>query len=177
MITIRRASSADAAPLAILAEGTFRDTFAADNSPADMDIHCSRNFSAEIQLKELSDPLRVSILAAVDEKLVGFAQLLLRRPVRCLSSKHPAELNRLYVLGEWHGRRVAHQLMNAVLSTAAEKKTDHVWLGVWERNPRAMAFYRKFGFEVVGEQRFVLGRQPQRDLLMAVQINASSSAT
>ena len=177
MITIRRASFADAAPLAVLAERTFRDTFAADNSPADMDLHCSQNFSAEIQLREISDPRRVSILAAVDEKLVGFSQLLLRRPVPCLNSRHPAELNRLYVLGEWHGRRVAHQLMDAVLSTAAQQDSDHVWLGVWERNPRAMAFYGKFGFEVVGEQRFVLGRQPQRDLLMAVEINAPSSAT
>ena len=59
--------------------------------------------------------------------------------------------------------------MAAVLSAAAQANCDHVWLGVWERNPKAIAFYRKFGFEVIGEHRFVLGRDPQRDLVMALQ--------
>jgi len=176
MVTIRRATFADAASLAALGERTFRDTFADDNSPQNMDIHCSKNFSAEIQLSELSNPLRVTILAEVDESLVGFAQVLLRSATHCLSSKSPSELNRLYVLREWHGRRVAHELMKAVLSTAAHTKSDHVWLGVWERNQKAIAFYRKFGFDVIGEHRFVLGREPQRDLVMAVQINGPSSA-
>ena len=176
MVKIRPATFADAAPLAALAERTFRDTFADENSQEDMNIHCANNYSSEIQLRELSDPLRVTILAEVDESLAGFAQLLLRSATHCLSSNSPSELNRLYVLREWHGRRVAHELMNAVLSTAAQRKSEHVWLGVWERNPKAIAFYRKFGFAVISEHSFVLGTEPQRDLVMSVQINAPSTA-
>jgi diamine N-acetyltransferase len=176
MIVIRRAILTDAAALAGLAERTFRDTFAGDNSQADMDLHCSQNFSAEIQLSELADSQRLTILAEVDGHLAGFAQLVLRSAAQCLDSRGPSELNRLYVLGQWHGRGVARELMNAVLATAAEAQSEHVWLGVWERNPRAIAFYHKFGFKVIGEHRFVLGSEPQRDLVMALQIDVPLSA-
>lgn len=66
--------------------------------------------------------------------------------------------------------------MAAVLAAAAEAKSTELWLGVWERNPRAIAFYRKFGFEVIGEHRFVLGRDPQRDLVMARRVDTVAPA-
>jgi diamine N-acetyltransferase len=176
MITLRRATVADAASLAVLAERTFRDTFAGGNSPQDMDTHCAEKFSAEIQTRELADPRRVTLLAEAGETPAGFAQLVLGNAPRCLSCAHPAELNRFYVLGQWHGRGLAQELMAAVLSAAARARSDHVWLGVWERNSRAIAFYRKFGFEVIGEHRFVLGRDPQRDLVMARRIDAPVAA-
>lgn len=176
MTTIRNANLADAAPLAALAERTCRETFAVANSAENMDIHCARSFSPEIQFGELSDPLRVTMLAEIEATPVAFAQLRLRSPTRCLSSEPPCELNRLYVLSEWHGRRVAQQLMEAILARAAQEQADYLWLGVWERNPKAIAFYRKFGFDVVGEHRFELGTDPQLDLIMAVRIKDSSCA-
>lgn len=172
MITLRRATVADAARLAVLAERTFRDTFTGENSPQDMETHCAENFSTEIQMSELADPQRITLLAEAGETAAGFAQLVLGSAPECLSCARPAELNRLYLLGAWHGRGVAQELMAAVLSAAAQANCDHVWLGVWERNPKAITFYRKFGFEVIGEHRFVLGRDPQRDLLMALRIEA-----
>lgn len=175
MVTIRRATEADAAALAALAEHTFRDTFAGENSREDMQIHCAKSYSAELQLREVLDPQRVTLLAEVDGSLAGFAQLLLRSATHSLSSDNPSELNRLYVLSKWHGLGVARDLMGAVLSTAARKKSGHVWLGVWERNEKAIAFYRKFGFVVIGAHDFVLGTDAQRDLVMAVQVNAPSS--
>lgn len=176
MITLRRAHSADAPVLAALAEATFRETFAADNSDEAMDVHCSGSFGPQRQLAEISDPLRVTIVAEAGASMIGFAQLRLRRPAPCFNSERPCELNRIYVCGEWHGRRVAHQLMREVLSTAAQTNALHVWLGVWERNRRAIAFYRKFGFEVVGEHSFVLGREPQRDIIMLAPVDAASSS-
>lgn len=172
---IRPANLADAAVLAALAERTFRETFAVANSAADMESHCARSFSPEIQRAELSDPSRVTILAEVGETPVAFAQLRSRSPTSCLAAERPAELNRLYVLSEWHGRGVAQQLMEAILARAAQEQADYLWLGVWERNPKAIAFYRKFGLDVVGEHRFVLGTDPQLDLIMAVAISAASA--
>ncbi len=173
--TLRRATVADAAALAVLAERTFRDTFAGANSPQDMETHCAENFSMDIQRSELADPQRVTLLAEAGETAAGFAQLVLGNAARCLRCALPAELNRLYVLGEWHGRGVAQELMAAALAAAARAGCDQLWLGVWERNPKAIAFYRKFGFEVIGEHRFVLGRDPQRDLVMAVRLDAAAA--
>jgi len=176
VVTIRRANEADAASLAALAEHTVRDTFSGENSHQNMEIHCARSYSAEIQLRELSGPLRITMLAEVDGSLAGFAQLLLRSTTHSLSSDSPCELNRLYVLRKWHGRGVARELMSAVLCMAAQGRCEHVWLGVWERNEKAIAFYRTFGFAVIGGHDFALGTDTQRDLVMAVQISAPSTA-
>jgi len=171
VVTIRPASSSDATMLTAIAERTFRDTFAADNSEEDIDLHCRRNFSTEIQGGEISDPQLITLLTEVAGELVGFAQLRLARSASCINSDNPAELNRIYVSSEWHGRGVARELMRAVFAAAARAGSDCIWLGVWERNLKAIAFYRKCGFRVVGDHPFVLGRDRQRDLILVSQVN------
>lgn len=176
MVTIRRADRGDAAGLARLAEVTFRDSFAATNDPADMEIHCSTNFGTEIQLREIQSPSLVTILGDDDGELVAFAQLRLRSPIECVPAEHPSELYRLYVMKRLHGLGMAHELMREVLDTVRMVASDRIWLGVWERNERALAFYRKFGFEVVGDHVFQFGRDPQRDLIMALEVGATHTA-
>jgi GNAT superfamily N-acetyltransferase len=78
-----------------------------------------------------------------------------------------AEIQRLYVDAKWHGKGVAHALMDSLLDAAVAGGADAVWLGVWERNPRAISFYAKRGFSVVGEHVFVVGSDSQRDLVLA----------
>jgi ribosomal protein S18 acetylase RimI-like enzyme len=142
-----------------------------------MDLHCARNFRPEIQHGEISDPQWITILAEDDGGLVGFAQLRRESTTIGIPVARPAELHRLYVVRERHGRGVAHDLMRAVIAAAAREGADCVWLGVWEGNPRAIAFYRKHGFRTAGEKAFTVGRDRQRDLVMVKPIeNPSSSA-
>ena len=172
---IRPAKSSDAASLAAIAERTFRETFAADNSDENIDLHCARKFSAAIQGQEIADPQLVTLLAEVAGELVGFAQVRLAHAAACVKGDRPAELHRIYVSREWHGRGVASELMHAVCAAAARAGGDCVWLGVWERNLKAIAFYRKCGFSVVGDQPFMLGQERQRDLIMAAQVAKGDS--
>jgi diamine N-acetyltransferase len=72
-----------------------------------------------------------------------------------------------------HGTGLAHHLMAHVLARAEAARAAEVWLGVWERNPRALAFYRKWGFDVVGEHIFKLGEDPQRDLIMRRDVQSA----
>jgi ribosomal protein S18 acetylase RimI-like enzyme len=173
MTTLRRAYLDDSEALAHLAERTFRETFAMENSLTDMDLHCAKNFGTEIQRQEILDPNWATILAEVEGQLIAFAQVRLHSPKECVAADHPSELHRLYVEKEWHGRGVAHKLMSKILSTALDAGADHIWLGVWEHNPRAIAFYGKYGFRVVGEHIFQFGRDPQRDLVMMAEVNKS----
>lgn len=175
MVTIRPANSSDAASLAAIAERTFREAFAADNSEEDINLHCAQKFGAEIQSGEISDPQLTTLLAEVAGELVGFAQLRLAHSAACVKCDQPAELYRIYVSSEWHGRGVARELMRAVLATGARAGSDCIWLGVWERNLKAIAFYRKCGFRIVGDHPFVLGRDRQRDLILVTQVNSLSS--
>jgi ribosomal protein S18 acetylase RimI-like enzyme len=103
--------------------------------------------------------------------LVGFAQLGWGSRTPSVTALRPVELQRLYVTRPAHGTGVAHELMNEVLRLAREHAADHLWLGVWEHNPRAIAFYRKYGFREVGEHVFLLGRDPQRDLILVRSVS------
>jgi diamine N-acetyltransferase len=163
---LRPARPQDAAPLARLAERTFRETFAASNSAENMRVHCARNYGAALQAAEIADPGRTTIVADADGALVGYAQLRWNA-TPCVDAARPAEVQRIYVDRPWQGRGVARALMDAMLARARDEGADRVWLGVWEHNPRARAFYRKCGFVDVGDHVFLLGAETQRDLVMA----------
>ena len=170
MTSIRRAEATDAAALAELAERTFRDAFAESNTPVDMEIHCRERFGNDIQAREIADPTCVTLLAEADDQLIGFAQVRLNASMDCVAAQRPAELYRIYVASPWHGRGIARQLMDEVMAVAAQDGSDRIWLGVWEENRRAMAFYRKYGFEVVGAHEFRFGTERQQDLVMVTGI-------
>ncbi len=78
----------------------------------------------------------------------------------------PVELLRFYVDQPWQGQGIAGLLMQAVEEQARARGARELWLGVWERNERAQAFYRKHGFRKVGTQIFVVGTDPQTDHVM-----------
>jgi ribosomal protein S18 acetylase RimI-like enzyme len=164
---IRPAVEADAAELARLAERTFRETFAEGNDPVAMDAHCGRAFGESIQAAEIRDPGRVTLVCEEAARLTGFGQLRWSSAPACVVASRPAEIQRLYVDAPWHGRGVAQRLMQALLDAAARGNADVAWLGVWVHNPRAMRFYEKCGFAAVGDHVFVLGSEPQRDLVFA----------
>lgn len=165
MIDVRPAVRSDASALARLAERTFREAFAADNIAAHLDLHCERSYGPQQQLREIEDPNLVTLLAESDGELVAFAQLRPRAP-KAGVPETAAELARLYVAQRWHGQGVAHELMAQVLQAASASGAQQLWLGVWEQNGRAQAFYRKLGFRECGEHTFMVGTDPQRDLIM-----------
>jgi ribosomal protein S18 acetylase RimI-like enzyme len=164
---IRRAAAYDAPELAALAERTFRDAFAHANRPEDMDLQCQSSYSAERQAGEIADPETTTLVCEQDGALVGFGQLRWHAPDAGVIGARPVEIERFYVDRRYHGTGVAQALMAALQDAAAAGAADVLWLGVWEYNPRAIAFYAKAGFTQVGERVFVLGRDPQRDLVLS----------
>ncbi len=172
MPVIRKAKQSDALSLAGLAERTFRDTFEAANTTEDMLLHCESHYSEVIQLREVLDPAIEPLVCDHGGNLIGFAQLRRGQPPGCIKAERPVEIQRLYVSKEWHGKGVAQDLMAASIVMAEEANADHVWLGVWERNPRAIAVYRKLGFSEVGDHVFVRGTDPQRDIIRTRELRA-----
>ena len=166
MPTIRTAEPTDAAQLAALAERTFRDAFEAVNTPGDMALHCGSSYSEAVQGREILNPALTTLVAERDGRLVAYAQTRWDPAPDCVRAERPFEIQRLYVAEAWHGQGVAQELMAACLALAEAGGADQAWLGVWEHNPRAIAFYRKCGFVEVGEHGFQLGTDPQRDIVM-----------
>jgi GNAT superfamily N-acetyltransferase len=169
-VHIRTGRTDDAAALATFAARTFADTFAADNTPADLQAHLARNFGVAQQTAELASPDVVTLLAETDGQLIAYAQLRHATPPACVTAPGSLELHRFYVDGASHGAGVAQRLMAAVQDAARAAGAGHLWLGVWERNPRAIRFYAKSGFVDVGSQTFVLGSDRQTDRLMVAPV-------
>jgi ribosomal protein S18 acetylase RimI-like enzyme len=165
-LTIRRADHDDAGLLAELGARTFSETFAADNTSEDMTSYLAASFNPARQAAELADPASTFLIAEVGGAAAGYAKLHAGEPAEGVGGDKPVELVRLYVLQEWVGRGVGAELMRACLEEARRAGHGTIWLGVWERNGRAQAFYRKWDFRAVGEHVFQLGSDPQRDILM-----------
>jgi diamine N-acetyltransferase len=161
---ILNATDADATQLAEFGARTFYDSFAADNTPEDMQNHLDSAFSAQKQLAEIRNPdIETIIVVGPEGSWAGFAQLRAGKRSTGVPEQGSIELWRFYVDKAWHGQGVAANLMDAAKQRARNRGATTLWLGVWERNARAQAFYRKHGFGKVGSQVFVVGSDPQTD--------------
>lgn len=164
---ICRAGPADAAVLAALAASTFADTFAADNDPRDMELYARQAFGDAVQRAELLDPRNTVLFAERGDDVVGYAMLHDGDVPACVAPQVAAvEIARLYATATSIGSGVGAALMQACLDEAAARGHATIWLGVWERNARAIAFYERWGFHMVGTQPFQLGRDRQTDRVM-----------
>lgn len=164
--SIREATPGDAAPLARFAERNFRETYASFNSAEDMEDYVARSFTPTGIERELRDPSVVFLVAEHRDGICGYAHLRIGASPHEPRVPHGAELARLYAAREWHGRGLARRILDACLEVAARRGCTTLWLGVWERNERARAFYAKHGFSEVGVQEFLLGSDRQRDLVL-----------
>lgn len=165
---IRTAAPADAEPLATLAARTFRDTFADDNSTDDIEAYVRDSFSLDRVRAELADDANTFLLAFMDggEQPHGYAKLRTGTTDPSVTGRDPIELQRLYVDRSAMGHGVGAALMRASLDLARLAGHRTLWLGVWERNARAISFYEQWQFETVGCHDFRLGSDHQTDLIM-----------
>lgn len=166
MIQIGIADYADAQELSLIAEKIFRDTFSVFNTKEDMDEYCKKSYSKEIQQNELADKSKCTFLCKSDNKIIGYAQINWNNRFDGIQDKSQAEIQRFYILKDWHGAGIAQNLMNTILDSIRQQNIKHVWLGVWEKNERAKRFYKRFGFTEIGEHIFFLGKDAQRDVIL-----------
>ena len=167
---LRYGTMDDAAMLSKLGTKTFFDTFVEDNTPENMAAYLRASFSPEIQLAELSAPGNIFLIVETENKPIGFAQLILDSLEESVKGSKTLEIRRIYAVKEYLGTGVGKTLMNAALREAKQRSCDSVWLGVWEKNPRAISFYRKWGFREVGTHIFNVGNDPQMDLIMELML-------
>lgn len=165
--TIRVGTPADTVRLAAFGRKTFGETFRPYNTAEDIQLHLDRTFGPDKQAAELADPEWTTLLQECEGELAGYAQVRMHDVPSSVTLPAPIELLRFYVDAKWHGRGLAAQLMNAVFEAAGRHHAKSVWLCVWQENPRAISFYGKLGFSIVGAQPFILGNDRQLDWVMA----------
>lgn len=166
MLVIRKAIESDAALIADISRQTFYETFAACNSKKDMDKFMAEQFSTDKLIKEVLDPANIFFIAVDNNKPVGYVFMREARPPEKLENDKAIEIARIYAVNSAIGTGVGKLMMKKCLETAIDLKKETIWLGVWEKNIRAIKFYEKWGFEKFSTHIFMLGDDVQTDWLM-----------
>jgi diamine N-acetyltransferase len=170
-VNIRYGTTADAEMLSQLGAKTFYDTFAKDNASENIDAYLKKSFSPEIQFNELSQPDVIFLIVESEKLPIGYAQLIINSKDEAIKRNKPLEIRRIYASQEYLGKGVGKELMRATISEARQRDCDCIWLGVWEKNQRAIDFYKKWGFREVGTHIFSVGDDPQNDFVMELELN------
>ena len=165
-IDIRYATREDAAMIADLSRKTFYDTFAAQNTQEDMDKFMNEQFTRARLMEEVGAPENVFIIAEINDETVGYARMRESAAPPELNGLPSIEIARIYAVQSGIGKGIGSALMKKCIDIAFEMGKRVIWLGVWEKNERAISFYERWGFEKFGEHDFVLGSDVQRDWMM-----------
>jgi ribosomal protein S18 acetylase RimI-like enzyme len=163
---IRPAAAADAPALAEFAERVFDEVFGPLNDPGDMASYLNEAFSPDIQRAEITGSGNIVLLAERGGQLAGYLHLAPSPTPECVTGPQAVELKRLYVEPALHRLGIGRKLLEQGLARARQAGTRTVWLGVWENNAKAQAFYTREGFTRVGDHPFVLGSDTQTDWIM-----------
>jgi ribosomal protein S18 acetylase RimI-like enzyme len=165
-ISIRYATREDARLIAEISHETFYDAFHADNREEDMNKFLNEQFTKGRLMLEVGAPGNYFFLAFFDNEIAGYVKLRDSKVPKSLGSEKALEIARLYAMTNMIGKGVGKVLMQSSIDMARQKGKEVVWLGVWEKNQRAIDFYTQWGFEKFDETDFLLGDDIQRDWLM-----------
>jgi diamine N-acetyltransferase len=172
MIRIRFADKNDTGLIVEISRKTFYESFAAQNTPENMEMHMAQYYSPENIAAELIDPANIFLLAYDGDQPVGYAKMNEHAKAESKDLEDPIEIERIYSIREMLGKGVGKKLMEKCMAIANERGKKTVWLGVWESNYRAVEFYTRWGFEKFGNHNFPVGLDPQTDWLMKKTITS-----
>lgn len=165
-IEIKRVTLSGIAQLQQIGRQTFYETFAAANTKENMATYLKDGFSTEKLTEELNNPGSEFYLAILGNEVIGYLKVNSGASQTELNDKKALEIERIYVLQQYHGKKVGQILYEKAMQLAAEKEVAYIWLGVWEENPRAIRFYQKNGFIEFDRHIFKLGEDEQTDIMM-----------
>lgn len=165
-IQIQKISSNNVVQLQEIGRQTFYETFAATNSEENMAAYLKEGFATEKLTTELENPYSEFYFASLENHVIGYLKLNFGPAQTELKDTNAVEIERIYVLQEFHGKKIGQLLYDKAMGVAKEKNASYVWLGVWEKNHRAIQFYTKNGFVAFDQHVFVLGDEEQTDIMM-----------
>jgi len=170
-IEIIKAGIKDVNILQNISRQTTLETFAEVSKKENMTKYLEQSFSIEKLTEELNNPESEFYLAYSHDEVIGYLKINTGNAQKELQDYRAVEIERIYVYKKYHGKNVGQMLFDTAVSIAKQRKAEYIWLGVWEFNHRAMRFYKKNGFVVFGEHKFIFGDEEVTDLMMKLELN------
>lgn len=165
-IIVKQASLEDVPTVQAVGRATFTETFAESNTQEAMKKYLDENFGAEKIRAEFKNPDSLFFIAWHNDHAVGYLKLNSGKAQTEVQHESALEIERIYVIGLYHGKKVGQLLFEKALEIAEKNKKSSIWLGVWEENPRAIRFYEKNGFKPFDKHIFKMGDDEQTDIMM-----------
>ena len=169
-IKIEQISHSHIAGLQQIGRQTFSETFAESNTAENMAKYLEEAYSHEKLSAELNNPNSFFYFAMLGEKVIGYLKINMGGSQTELKDNDALEIERIYVLKDYHGKKVGQLLFDKAIAIAKQQHLAYVWLGVWEENKRALQFYTKNGFVEFDQHVFVLGDEAQTDIMMKLEL-------
>lgn len=169
-MNIRKVTLNDIEQLQQIGRQTFSETFSSSNTKENMATYLAEGFSNEKLTEELNNESSEFYFALFENKVIGYLKINFGQSQTELQDDTALEIERIYVLKEFHGKKVGQVLYEKAIEIAKQKNADYVWLGVWEENPRAISFYKKNGFVEFDKHIFKLGDDEQTDIMMKLKL-------
>ena len=169
-INIKRVTMNDIDQLQKIGRQTFFETFSAANTVENMNKYMEEGFSLEKVTAELNNQDAEFYFAELNNAIIGYLKLNFGQSQTELQDDKALEIERIYVLQAYHGKKAGQLLYEQAIQIARQRNTDYVWLGVWEQNARAINFYKKNGFVEFDKHIFRLGDDEQTDIMMKLTL-------
>jgi ribosomal protein S18 acetylase RimI-like enzyme len=169
-IIIQEVTISDLLELQKISVQTFSETFASTNTEENMRSYLNEAYSISKLTDEFQNVDSKFYFSILENRVIGYLKLNFGESQTELKDAKALEIERIYVLQEFHGKRVGQVLYDKAIQVANQMQMKYVWLGVWEENKRALSFYKKNGFVEFDKHIFVLGEDEQTDIMMKLQI-------
>ena len=165
-IDIKKCTFEDSHKLKEISYDTFNQTFKHQNSPENMNDYLERAFNLKQLEKELSDIFSQFFFVYFNDEVAGYLKVNINDAQSEEMGDESLEIERIYLKSEFQKHGLGKYLLNKAIDIAIESKKKKIWLGVWERNENAIAFYKKMGFVQTGAHSFYMGNEEQIDFIM-----------
>lgn len=169
-VEIKKVTIHDIGQLKQIGRETFSETFSSGNTEENMNKYLEEGFSVEKLTEELNNKNSEFYFALSENKVIGYLKINFGKSQTELQDDKALEIERIYVLKEFHGKKVGQVLYEKAIEIAKQKNAVYIWLGVWEENPRAISFYKKNGFVEFDKHIFKLGDDEQTDIMMKLKL-------
>lgn len=170
-ITIYKVSLQDVEALQAIGRVTFSQTFSEHNNAEDMEAYLKTSYAIEKLTAEINNPESEFYFAKENENIIGYLKINTGKAQTEIKNLDAFEIERIYVDQAYLGKKIGQILFQKALQLARQKKAAYVWLGVWEENHRAIAFYKKNGFVPFDKHIFKLGNDEQTDIMMKLDLS------
>ena len=167
---LTKATPNDISLLQKISKQTFYETFSAFNSEENMKDYLDNELTVEKLTAEINNPNSEFYFAKFDNEVIGYLKINFGASQTELQDSQAVEIERIYVLNEFHGKNIGQLLYEKAIGIAKENNAKYVWLGVWEENQRAISFYKKNGFVAFDKHIFKLGEDEQTDIMMKLEL-------